>query len=291
MKVLVTGGAGFIGSHLVKRLVEEGHEVLVVDNLFRGRKENLSEVMDKITFVEADVNDMKVDFSPDVVFHLAAVSQVMIAEEDPELCFSANVSGTHKILEFCRKRGSKLIFSSSREVYGDQDSLPVGEERTTVPKNNYGISKALSEELIRNYSGIHGLDYVILRLSNVIGTRDSGRVVPIFVNNCLRGKPLTLYGGSQVLDLVSVSDVVEAMIKSTGVRNETINIGSGKALSVKEIAWKVKELTGSGSEIIYRESREKEVRGFQADVSKAKEILDWEPRISFEEEIRNILSG
>ena len=218
MKSLVTGGAGFIGSHLVDRLLSDHNQyVSVYDNLSRGKIENLSQHCNnsRFRFIEADIRD----FTPlleavqgvDVIYHLGAQSSVMQAITDIDYSFTSNVVGTYNVLKAASKaKVSRVVFSSSREVYGEPNYLPVDEEHPTTGKNSYGASKVAAEEYCRVFNNHFGLKTVILRLANVYGARDYDRVIPIWLEQAYRGKNITVYGGTQIIDFIWIDLVVEA---------------------------------------------------------------------------------
>lgn len=292
MKALVTGGAGFIGSHLVKRLVERGDKVTVLDDFSRARESSLDFVSGKIKIVRKDVTESglgKLVMGKGIVYHLASVSQVMESVRNPALCLNTNVMGTQAVVEACRKHGVGLVFTSSREVYGDAEHLHVRENMPLKPKNPYGISKVAGEFIISSYGLTHGLRYCILRLANVYGEGDFGRVLPIFIENCLKGEKLTVYSGEQVLDMLYISDAVDALIKAESLCGLCINIGSGKGRSVRELAENVKEATQSNSKISIEKPRKEEVKAFVADISLAREVLGWKPKMGFEEGLRGLI--
>jgi UDP-glucose 4-epimerase len=193
-KVLITGGAGFIGSHLANRLAGEGlASVLVLDNMYRGRMDNLQDSRDQISVRIGDIRDRQVLAECaercDVIFHLAAQSNVMGSAHDEDYCFTANVEGTYNVLCAARTVGvRRVVFSSSREVYGDPRTLPVSESAPLAPKNAYGASKAAGEVYCQA-SRNTGLEAVILRIANAYGPRDCGRVIPVFIENALANNP------------------------------------------------------------------------------------------------------
>jgi UDP-glucose 4-epimerase len=292
--VLVTGGAGFIGSHLVEKLVEEGYSVIVVDNLLRGKLNNLSNILDRIEFVKGDIRNYalmeKLIKNSEVIFHLASLSRVIPSIENPELCFKINVEGTEIIARLCSKHHKKLIFSSSREVYGAPKYLPVDEAHPLNPENPYGASKVSGEKIIEAYAKNYGLSYAILRLANVYGSRDFDRVIPIFIKNSLEEKDLVVYGVNKILDFVYIDDVINAFISAMNSNvNQTLNIGAGVGVSIIELANLVKRITGKEVKIIVKEKRKGEVDKFIADIKRAKEVLNWEPKINLEEGLRRIV--
>lgn len=281
-KVLVTGGAGFIGSYLVERLMRESYDVVVVDNLHRGLKENLGVIFDEIEFLSEDIcnesvmNDL-IERS-DVVYHLAAMSRVMSSIDDPELCFRYNVIGTEIISRLCVKFNKKLIFASSREVYGSAEYLPVDINHPIKPENPYAASKISGEMIIRSYSNIYGLKYLILRLSNVYGEGDIGRVIPIFIEKARNGDDLIIFGNNKIMDFVFISDVVEGFIKCLDYnKNETFNIGSGIPTTLKKLAENIINITHSCSNIKTIQSRNGEVDKYTAEISRTKKELNWIP--------------
>ncbi|MGH7269277.1 MAG: NAD-dependent epimerase/dehydratase family protein, partial [Polyangiaceae bacterium] len=201
-KVLVTGGAGFIGAHLVARLVGGGSDVVVVDNMKRGSKAKLAALRGpgSVTVVEGDIRNFdtlrEVAAGCDTVFHLAAQSNVMGAVDDPDYSITTNVLGTFNVLRSAAEAGARrVVFTSSREVYGDPQSLPVGEGHPWLAKNPYGASKAAGEAYCRTFVNTHGLSVQVLRLANVYGPGDSGRVIPLWLAAAQEGRDLQVYGG------------------------------------------------------------------------------------------------
>jgi UDP-glucose 4-epimerase len=282
-KILVTGGAGFIGSHLVDRLImEPTHEVVVLDNLRRGKIANLQASLERITFVEGDIRERaiveKALQQVDTVFHLAAQSNVIGAVTDLDYSFETNVIGTFEVLRAASASGVKrLVFTSSREVYGDPSVLPVPESAPLAPKNAYGASKAAGEVYCR-VLGSQSFSTRIVRLANVYGTRDFDRVIPIFLDQALRNEPLTLFGGQQVLDFVWIDEVVKGLLcaATLDVFPGPINIGSGKPTILKHLAERVVSVTGSRSKIILAPVRQVEVARFVASTQLQESVLGLE---------------
>jgi UDP-glucose 4-epimerase len=284
-RILVTGGAGFIGHHLVRRLLEDpgnnpGNIVTVVDNLHRGTEENLIPCRNRIVFRQQDIRDpgalVEAMRGCEVVFHLAAQSSVMGAVQDTAYSYSTNVQGTLEILRAARAaKVRRVVFSSSREVYGEPESIPVPETAAIQPRNPYGIGKAAAETHCREFSQ-NGLQVVILRLSNVYGPGDIGRVIPLFVDRALRGLPLVLYDGTQVLDLVWIETVVDAFLKAGfgEFLPEPLNIGGGKGVTVAHLAQRILELTGSRSPLQIEPRRTAEISRFVADIQLAQTRLN-----------------
>lgn len=284
MRIVVTGAAGFIGSHLVERLARErAGEIVAIDNFHRGRVENLASCRDQIVLVKGDVRDRRLLWHhmrrAEIVFHLAAESRVLAAARDPDYAFSTNVAGTYQVLSAAHEADvRRVVFASSREVYGEPHALPVPESAPLLPKNAYGASKAAGEMWARAYAAA-GLETAVLRLANVYGPRDQGRVVPACIEKALLDEPLTLYGGHQVLDLVWIGIVVEALMKAAfgDPVGEPLNIGSGTGTSISVLARRILDLTRSRSPIGIAPARGSEVVRFVADIGKARRVLGLVP--------------
>jgi UDP-glucose 4-epimerase len=281
MRFLITGGAGFIGSHLAERLVRERlGSVVVLDNLHRGNTRNLSSCWDQVSFVRSDIRDAplveEVTRGCTHVFHLASQSNVMGAVEQPDYTLSSNVTGTHNVLQAARRaRVTRVVFASSREVYGESTVLPVPEDAPLLPKNLYGVSK-LTGELLCPLFVRDGLETVVLRLANVYGSRDIGRVIPLFVEKAITNQALSIYGGRQTLDLVWIETVVEALMRAALDQRfieEPVNVGSGKGVAITELVRRILEATQSKSRVEFLQARDNEVVGFVADIRRAQEYF------------------
>lgn len=280
-KILVTGGAGFIGSHLVDRLVRDQLGfVSVFDNFSRGRSENLSKSSSAIRVIGGDILDgerLRAGMAgAEIVFHLAAISSVFDCVHKPEAAVRTNVQGTRQVLAAARDAGvRRIVFTSSREVYGEPAALPVLETSAMRPKNAYGASKAAAEQFCIESSS-NGLEVTILRLSNVYGVRDYGRVVPIFIDHALRGAPLTVYGREKQLDFVWIDNLLDVLVlAATGsFAGDPVNVGSGKGIRVCDLARRICDLTGQKSAIQVVNQREPEVGNFVADVTVARKLFD-----------------
>lgn len=321
-KVVVTGGAGFIGSNLVDALIKDGFSVTVIDNLFTGKK---SQVNKKAKFVKASICDL-VKIKPcfkgaDTVFHLAAIARIQPSIKDPALTMRDNVMGTFNVLLAARDSGvRRVVYSASSSSYGDQETLPLHEEMTPRFKNPYSLSKYVGEELCRLFSGLYGLETVSLRYFNVYGPRQLSNgayatVIGIFLKQMKSGQPLTIVGDGNIQrDFTHVSDVVKANMlaaisKKTG-RGEIINIGTGHNYSINEVAAMVlapktfQSMGGSQAKMVafessqpevilasalknnravYIPSRTGEIRRTLANISKARDMLGWKPTITLEE--------
>ena len=278
MKTLVTGGAGFIGSHLVDALVAMGHKVCVLDNLTRGRKEFIQTLLSSQQgeFIQGDVRDIKIVKKAmegaTVVFHLAAQSNVLGAVANFEYSVSTNVAGTLNVLKSAREAGvQRVVFTSSREVYGEPLQLPVDETQPLRAKNAYGASKIAGEAYCNVFMD-RSMEVPILRLTNVYGPRDSDRVIPIFIRRGLQGQSLTLYGGDQVIDFIWVGQVVQALLaaglKADWPVEQPVNVGSGVGTSIRELAEKILKVTQARVRIKVVAPRAPEVIRFVADNSR-----------------------
>lgn len=283
MRILVTGGLGFIGGHLVRALVRQGRgSVTVLDNLHRGSRDALNGVHEEVQVVEGDIRDEKlvreVCSGTEIIFHLAAQSSVMTAAADRSYTSSVNAEGTRIMLESAAAEGvGRMVFTSSREVYGDPREIPVPETAPIAPKNDYGISKAEGERHCQALAS--RIPTNIVRLANVYGPGDRDRVLPLFLEAAFTNRPLTLYGGQQVIDFVWVETVVEALLScGFGPKIDgAVNIGSGQGTTVAELARRVVAATGSASTIEVLPPREIEVSKFVADVTRAREIFGLTP--------------
>ncbi len=310
IRAVVTGGAGFIGSHLTDALIKDGFDVVVLDNLSTGKR---SQVNKKAKFIKVDIRDLK-KIKPhfkgaDVVFHLAAVARIQPSILNPVPTMESNVLGTLNVFLAARDAGVKrIIYSASSSSYGDQDTLPLHEEMAPHFKSPYALSKYIGEEFCRLFSSLYGVETVSLRYFNVYGPRQLvegayATVVGIFLKQMKAGQALTIVGDGKIQrDFTHVFDVVRANIlaaKSNKVgRGEVINIGTGNNYSVNEVAAMIlnlgnKKVTTLNSALktnkaIYISPRQGETRRTLADISKARKLLVWKPTISFEEGLRTL---
>jgi UDP-glucose 4-epimerase len=292
MKIIVTGGAGFIGSNLVDKLINEGYKVFVIDNLSTGKKENLNK---KAIFYKADIchldKILPLFKGIDYVFHLAANPRVIFSVENPIESHKVNVDGTLNVLYASYKNKVKrLIFASSAAVYGDIKKLPLKENITPNPVSPYGLHKLIGEYYCKLFSNLYNLETICLRYFNVYGPRmDPNGPYALVIGKFLKlrkeNKPLTIYGdGKQTRDFVYVDDVIKANIlamKSKKVgKGEVINICSGKNYSINYIAKLI------GGKKVYLPKRKGEIKYTLGDNSLAKKLLGWKPEISLEEGIK-----
>ena len=301
LKTVVTGGAGFIGSHLVDRLLKDGHEVIVIDNFSNGRRENLEHHKgnNKLKVLEADVADFdKIEpyfRGVDWVFHLAALADIVPSINEPRKYWRFNVDGTVSVLEASKKNGAKrFIYTASASCYGIPKNYPTKETEEIKTEYPYALTKYIGELCVLHWGNIYKLPVVSLRLFNVYGPRSRtsgayGAVFGVFLAQKLAGRPFTVVGdGNQTRDFTFVSDVVEAYIAAakSDARNEAMNIGTGNPQSVNTL---VKLL--DGKEITHIPKRPGEPDESQADISKAKKLLGWHPKVTFEEGVKIMLDN
>lgn len=281
-RVLVTGGAGFIGSHLVEKLVACGAHVSVLDNFSTGSLNNLKNVLADITLFYADIcsvhSVMKATQNQDAVFHLAALTSVQASVENPELCYKINVQGTQQLLESASKSGvATFVFSSSCAVYGSR-SNQCHEDDTPYPESPYAASKLEGEAFCKEHASLHGMNTVILRYFNVFGSRQShmsqySAVIATFTNNLLTGKPITIFGdGTQTRDFIEVSDVVTANLtvgSSTVCRGQVFNIGTGTSMSLLQLIEHLEQkLHTKRAALTFQPARQGDIAHSAADCSR-----------------------
>ena len=299
VRVLITGGNGFIGSHLADTMLRKSHSVVLMDQTFGSNTANLS--CEKITGDVSDLNsfrDLPKNF--DLIFHAAAVSRVEWGETDPEKCLRTNVIGTLNAVIWATGQPTPphLVLASSREVYGNPKSVPVTEEDPRNPVSIYGISKATAEDLIKHSAMTRSLKYTIVRLANVYGsTHDQpGRVIPIFVHKAMRNEPLILNGGEQVLDFIHYQDIIDDLIRifeladGPTCRNTTLNLATGQGNSIHQLAVLIRRLTNSNSTISTIPRREYDVKQFIGDDSKAQDILHHHSRTNLEKGLERYIA-
>ena len=295
MKALVTGGAGFIGSHLTERLVQEGIEVRVLDNFSTGRRDNLAAVASCIELVDGDVRDYQVMCESvrgvEVVFHQAALCSVPRSVEEPQETNSVNIGGTLNVLLAARdEKVRRVVYASSSSVYGNTPPLPKHEAQIPVPASPYAITKLTSELYCRNFHQLFGLQTFALRYFNVFGPRqvqDSpyATAIPVFISALLRGEPPVIYGdGNQSRDFSYVGNVVEANLlamKAEAGFGEAFNIACGQRTTVKQLADQLAALLKVAIEPVHQQPRPGDVRHSLADIAKAETILGYRPKTSF----------
>jgi UDP-glucuronate decarboxylase len=291
--VLVTGGAGFIGNHLCRRLLKEGHTVICFDNETTGQRENLDGVLDQLTFVQGDANDYaqleKVfnDHPIDTVFHYAAVVGVKRTLEDP-ISVLEDVEGIKHILELSRLNDvKKVVFASSSEVYGEPVEIPEVEDGHVNAKMPYAVVKLMGEKMLESYHKQYGLDTTSLRFFNVYGPRQEssayGFVVGIFIRQVLEGKAPTIFGdGTQTRDFVFIEDNIEAAIRTMNTpetAGEVINVGTGRPMTILDLAEEIIDLAGKSDELSpeFMDDFRNDIKHRFPDVSKMQRLLDFRP--------------
>ena len=306
-RVLVTGGAGFIGSHLVDRLIRDDYEVVVLDNFFSGEIKNIKHHLDSRRFylVKGDVRNLEdvkeAVRNVDAVFHLAAIVSVPLSIENPLLVNDVNVRGTLNLLEASLKADVKrFIYASSCAVYGEVDRLPIDERYPTSPISPYAISKLAADNYCRVFHRVHGLETVCLRYFNVFGPRQSegpySGVISQFINRLRQNKSPIIYGdGEQTRDFVYIDDVVEAgmlALKCKRCSGEVINVGTGKPTTINELANVLIEFIGQADvKPVYIAPREGDIRNSYANIGKAEKMFGYKPKITMREGIRLLLKN
>jgi UDP-N-acetylglucosamine/UDP-N-acetylgalactosamine 4-epimerase len=292
---LVTGGAGFIGSHLAEELVRRGFRVRVLDDFSTGKRENIASFRKKIDLVEGDVRDLrtcrKAVEKADYVFHEAALASVPLSIEDPFLTDDINVGGTLNMLWAAKEAGvKKLIFASSTSVYGDNPELPKREEMSGIPLSPYALSKWIGEKYCQTFGLIYGIPTVALRYFNVFGPRQDPQsqyaaAVPIFIMKMLAGERPVIFGnGEQTRDFVFVQDVVAANIlaaEAEGVSGEVFNIASAQSLSVSALVRLINDILGAALEPRFKPIRPGDILHSSADIQKAIHRLKYRPGCDF----------
>ena len=286
MKYAVTGGAGFIGSHLVKNLVERGNEVIVIDNLNTGKKENIEKISKKIDFFEIDIRDFSavedILKNIDGVFHEAALASVQDSFRIPDEFFEVNVNGTENIFKIGKKLGIKIVYASSSSIYGNPIRIPIKESDGKNPFNPYAKTKLEGDKLAEKYAK-NGLKVIGLRYFNVFGPRQSKEyagVIKLFLERIQQGlSPLINGDGLQVRDFVYVDDVVNANILAmeSNIDSEFFNIGTNSIISVLDLANIIIKFSGLKLKPIHQPAVPGDVKATQADITKAKMMLKWKP--------------
>ncbi|OGE16751.1 NAD-dependent dehydratase [Candidatus Daviesbacteria bacterium RIFCSPHIGHO2_01_FULL_36_37] len=304
MKIVVTGGAGFLGSHLCDRLINSGHEVVALDNLSTGSKENIMHLLDNpnFEFIQIDLSEkLPEDLKAAQIYHLA--SPASPNEDSPKsyhkLAFETmqvNTLGTWNMCELAQKLGAKILFTSTSEIYGEPLEHPQkesyrGNVSTTGPRSVYDESKRFGETIVAAFERSKDVDGRIVRIFNTYGPRmdeDDGRVVVEFITAALEKKPFPIFGdGQQTRSFCFVSDLIEGLVlamNTEDTRGEVINLGNPDEYTIKELAQKIKELTESESEMVFEGERPEDDPSQRCpDISKAKELLGWEPKVPIDE--------
>ena len=300
MKYVVTGGAGFIGSHITKKLVERGDVVTVIDNMNTGKKKNLESVIDKINFVKGDILDIDLleDITKDAdgVFHHAALASVQDSFDEPDKYHNVNVNGTENILKLSKKYGFKVVYASSSSVYGNPIRIPIKESDGKNPINPYAETKLKKEELAIKYSKM-GVSVIGLRYFNVFGkgqSKEYAGVLKLFLE-CIRDKlPPKINGdGTQFRDFVHVNDVVNANIMSmdSDVTHEFFNVGTNTTITILDLAKTIIECSGLNIEPIFGPALDGDVHQTKANIDLIKKKIGWEPSVMLVDWVKDIISS
>jgi len=295
--ILITGGAGFIGSHLARTLSKDA-ELTVLDNLSTGDPANIPNQARTIT-EDVSKRDIisKLDTNSTIIFHQAGLVSVSQSIETPYESHTTNATGTLNILDAARQNDSRVVFASSAAIYGTPEYLPIDENHPFDPASPYGLDKLTADYYTRLYSDLYGLETVCLRYFNVFGPKqtvgDYASVIPIFIKQALSGEDITVHGsGEQTRDFVYIDDVIQANIAAAQTQNvgEAYNIGAGESTSIRNLADIIQDLTDTNSDIVHVESREGDIDHSIADISKAEDYLDYQPNIALEEGIKRTIN-
>jgi|WetSurMetagenome_2_1015567.scaffolds.fasta_scaffold86156_1 UDP-glucose 4-epimerase len=303
MKYLVTGGAGFIGSHIVEALSEQEHELIILDNLFSGNIENIQPFLQKknVEFVQGSITDLpllrKTSEGVDGIFHEAAIASVHQSVQNPLNTHDINSTGTLNVLIAAEECGvKKIILASSAAIYGDHPLLPKREDMIPIPLSPYAVSKLTGEYYCSVFSQLYGVQTVSLRYFNVFGPRQDpsseySGVISKFIAQVKQNKPITIFGdGEQTRDFVFVSDVVSANISAMQSQVQgVVNVGCGRQTSLNELAALVKNIAGNDVPIIYEPPREGDIKKSFADISRAREMLGYAPEYTIREGLERTL--
>ena len=296
MRVLITGGAGFIGSHLADRFLAEGHSVIVMDNLLTGDTDNIAHLAgrDDFTFIKQDVtNYIYIEGPVDAVLHFASPASPADYLRLPIQTLKVGALGTHKALGLSLAKGARFLLASTSEVYGDPQVHPQTEDywgnvNPVGLRGVYDEAKRFAEALTMAYHRYHGVDTRIVRIFNTFGPRmrlDDGRAVPNFITQSLRGEPLTVYGdGSQTRSLIYIDDEVEGIYRLLmSDITDPVNLGNPREMTIKELALMIRDLAGSDSPVTYEPLPQDDPQVRKPDITRARSLLDWEPKMKVEE--------
>ncbi len=307
MKILITGGSGFIGSHLSHRLIEDGHDVTIIDNFITGNKQNVADILhhERFTLIEADLTTYSLDKLPafDIIFHLASPASPVQYWKYPVETLRTNAEGTYHVLEHARTHpGTRVVLASTSEVYGDPLVHPQTEDYWGNVNPNgirscYDEAKRYAEAICFAYFRTYKIGLRVARIFNTYGPnmeKDDGRVVSNFVTQALKHEPITVYGdGTQTRSLCYVSDMVSALLAlsmTDGIDGEVINLGNPNEKTVTQIAELVKDMTQTPSEIVYKEIDADDPKRRKPDITKAKKLLHWEPVVPLEDGLEKTIA-
>ena len=299
MRVVITGGAGFIGSHLCDRFLNDGHQVVCIDNLLTGKLENIQHLFgqDGFLFVKQDItNYIHIPGPVDAILHFASPASPIDYANFPIQTLKVGSLGTHKVLGLAKDKGATVLLASTSEVYGDplihpQPETYWGNVNTTGPRSCYDEAKRFAEAMVTAYRHTHGLDTRIVRIFNTYGPRmrlADGRVVPAFLSQVLRGEPLTVFGdGSQTRSFCYVDDLIEGIVRLLhSGHNDPVNIGNPAEMTIKEFAETILRVFDSDLKIVYQPLPKDDPKVRRPDISKAKALLNWEPKVPLEDGLR-----
>ena len=304
MKSIVTGGAGFIGSHLCERLLKEGHEVIALDNLATGKAKNIKHLLDNpnFVFIKHDVSKpFETNEKIDNIFHFASPASPIDYQDIPINTIGANSFGAYNMLVLTKRNNAKFLIASTSEVYGDPKVHPQvetywGNVNPVGVRSCYDESKRLGEAITMSFYRAYNLDVRIIRIFNTYGPRmrmDDGRVIPNFAVQSLTGKPITIYGdGTQTRSFCYIDDLVEGIYRamfSDGTKGEIVNLGNPNEKNMLELAELFKKLTGAKSGIVFKPLPKDDPTRRKPDITKAKKLLGWEPKVSLEDGLRKTL--
>jgi len=303
MRILITGGAGFLGSHLCDRFLSEGHQIVVMDNLITGSTANIEHLAgsEDFRFIKQDVTEyLYVEGDLDAILHFASPASPIDYLDLPIQTLKVGALGTHKTLGLAREKRALYLLASTSEVYGDPLEHPQTEEywgnvNPIGPRGVYDEAKRFAEAMTMAYHRYHGLDTRIARIFNTYGPRmrlEDGRVVPNFIAQALRGEPLTVYGdGSQTRSFCYVSDMIEGIYRLLGSDEvEPVNVGNPREMSISEFARLVNEITENPAGMVHQPLPEDDPKVRQPDIAKARDVLGWEPVVPLEEGLRRTIS-
>ena len=304
MRVLVTGGGGFIGSHLVERLLTDGHEVRVLDNFATGRRENLLGAIGSVELVEGDIQSYERAHTAvrgcDIVFHQAALPSVPRSVQDPLTSHASNVTGTLNVLLAARDSGvQRVVFASSSSVYGANPTLPKHEDMTPLPISPYAVAKLAAENYCRAFTAVYGLETVSLRYFNVFGPRQDplsqySAVIPNFISAGLEGRPPTIFGdGEQSRDFTYVDNVVEANVLAAladGIEGGTYNVACGERITLNRLKGELEAVLDSSITANHEQPRPGDVKHSQADISKIRTDLGYRTIVDLQEGLRRTVA-
>lgn len=296
MKIIITGGAGFIGSHLAENLIKKKHEVIIIDNLSTGRLENIKKFKKKLKFINADISKNgswnKYFKNTKVIFHLAALADIVPSIKDPKKYFQSNVVGTENIASLAIKyKVKKIIYSASSSCYGIPNKYPTSETESIKPQYPYAMTKNLGEQILMHYAKIYGIQVTSMRLFNVYGTKSRtsgtyGAMFGVFLAQKLKKKPLTVVGdGTQKRDFTYISDIISAFIKCMNIKKnfQIFNVGTGKPISVNNV---VRLLGCKSIKIPKRPGEPKETN---ANIKRITKALNWRPKVGINLGIKKLL--